>query len=690
VPARCQLQTVTQSLSPNLDALFMQAVRCHHLGHLARAEGMYQRILAVDDRHPDALHLLGVIAAQRGCHAEAIEWIGRAIAINANPARYHANLGVSLRAMGRSSEAIQHFRRALELQPTYAEAHNNLGSALSERGELAEAEEHFCSALRANPNFADAYNNLGNLLRQTGRLDEAVTRYRLALQHTPLGHPKAAIHNSNLGIVLRDLGDLKEAEASFRRALQIQPHDASYHTGLGLVLRDRGLLDEAASSFRSAVEINPGDAEAHTNLASTLKALGRLDEAKVLCQRALQLSPTLADAHSTLATVLLELGDLEQARSCMNRALELAPDKSVYHFNAGSMKRYSPTDPHLATMEDLLQKGSALSPNEQVYLRFALGKAHDDAGNHDRGFEHWLAGNRLKRQMITYSEADTLERLRQIAKVFTADFLAAHSHSDTIAPADGPIFVVGMPRSGSTLVEQILASHSRVYGGGELNLLQPIVTDALAGAPYPGGLARRTTDFFVELGRRYSAAATTAASATRRLTDKLLRNFAYCGLIYLSLPNARIIHTRRDPMDTCLSCFSKLFVGSHPYTYDLAELGRYYRAYQHLMAHWRCVLPQGVMIDVDYEDVVRDTVGQTRRLLDHCGLAWEDSCLAFHLSKRPVRTASATQVRQPIYETSIGRWRPSEELLRPLTEALEAPSGRRLTTDVTWDHGLPG
>jgi hypothetical protein len=242
-------------------------------------------------------------------------------------------------------------------------------------------------------------------------------------------------------------------------------------------------------------------------------------------------------------------------------------------------------------------------------------------------------------------------------------------------PSSIPVFIVGMPRSGSSLLEQILSSHSRVFGAGEIDALQKAVARSLAVAPgtlrsFSEMVSTVSPDELRRLGRHYIDCVAALAPGADRIVDKMLTNFSHVGLIHLALPNARIIHARRDPIDSCLSCFGLLFADEQSHTYDLAELGRYYRAYAGLMRHWEEVLPDGVMLDVRYEDVVDDIEGQARRVIAHCGLEWEEQCLAFHQTKRPVRTASVTQVRRPIYRDSVGRWRPDKVLLEPLLEAL--------------------
>jgi hypothetical protein len=279
-----------------------------------------------------------------------------------------------------------------------------------------------------------------------------------------------------------------------------------------------------------------------------------------------------------------------------------------------------------------------------------------------------MLGNAANRRTFAYDEAATLGQIEAIKRVFTKEFINRHKRGYRLA--EGPIFILGMMRSGSTLVEQILASHPDVFGAGELTLFRQALNGQTKHGAYPDAAANLSPGAIDAIGAAYEARLGREAPSFRRITDKYLHNFLYCGLIALALPHARIIHTVRDPLDTCLSIYSKLFTGHHAYAYDLAELGRYHRAYRSLMEHWRQVLPEGMMIDLRYEELVGDLEGQARRLLDHCDLPWNDACLSFHSTDRAVRTASATQVRQPIYKSSVGRWKPAPQLLQPLVEAL--------------------
>jgi hypothetical protein len=301
-------------------------------------------------------------------------------------------------------------------------------------------------------------------------------------------------------------------------------------------------------------------------------------------------------------------------------------------------------------------------------LHFALGKAHADIGRHDSAFRHLEAANMIKRGQTGYDEAATLGQFERIAEAFTPEVMRRLAGCGD--PSSLPVFIVGMPRSGTTLVEQVLASHPEVFGAGEIGDLEAAVGGSGGVSRLPERIASMTGEQLRRIGTNHCERVAALAPTAQRITDKMLTNFRFIGLIHLVLPNARIIHVRRNPIDTCLSCFFRLFSGGLPFTYDLAELGRYYRAYARLMAHWRSALPEGAMLEVQYEDLVTDFAAQARRLVAHCDLEWDARCSAFHETRRPVMTSSAAQVRQPIYRSSIDGWQPYRHRLGPLLDAL--------------------
>ncbi|MEI9930376.1 MAG: sulfotransferase [Rhizomicrobium sp.] len=301
-----------------------------------------------------------------------------------------------------------------------------------------------------------------------------------------------------------------------------------------------------------------------------------------------------------------------------------------------------------------MRRSAQMGDPMKTDLHFALAKAYDDLGRTGDAFRHLRDGNALKRRSVAYDENTTFEDWHRIKMIFSAEFLRDRCRSEV--SAQSPVFVVGMPRSGSTLVEQMLASHPDVFGAGEVSYLEDSIGTLCDGdVRFPGIVQTMSRTDLTTFGDRYVELLQSRAPFATRVTDKMLGNFRFLGLIYLALPHARIIHVQRNPVDTCFSCFAKLFSGDIPFSYDLSELGRYYRAYESLMAHWRHALPETAMLEVRYENLVADFEKEARRIVSYCGLGWDPRCLAFHATRRAVRTASAEQVRRPLYSDAVGR-----------------------------------
>jgi tetratricopeptide (TPR) repeat protein len=648
--------------------LLDEAMVLHRSGRLADAALRYRQVVRVEPRNLAALRLLGSVRMGQGNFAAAERWFRKAVKIDAQSADSYVEWGAALCRLGRLVEAAARYRRAIELSPDYAGAHNNLGIALHEIGRLDEAIASYRRAVEIEPGYAEAHYNLGNALTAAGRLEEAVATYRAAIAIKP----DYADSCNNLGNALRQAGRLDEAAASYLRAIEIKPGRAEAHRNLGIIRFELNRLEEAVSHYRQALDIDPAYAEAHNDLGNALRALGRFDEALAQYEKALRLKSDYAEAHHNLGVALKMLGRIDEARRAFKRALELAPRRVEFHASLAGVTQFAAGDRHLAMMERLAQDLAPLGGEQQIQLHFALGKACADLAQHAPSFRHLLDGNALKRRQINYDEAAVLAQFDRVRTVFTPDLMQERQGLGHPSPI--PTFVIGMPRSGTTLVEQILASHPRVFGAGELtDFHDAVMRLAARGAlpqSYPEMVSGLTGSRLFELGADYLARIRGMAPIADRVTDKLPGNFAAAGLIHLALPNARLIHIRRDPIDTCLSCFSTLFAADHPYAYDLGELGRYYRAYAALMGHWRDVLPEEAMIEVEYEALVTDLEPHARRIIAHCGLDWDNACLEFHKTQRPVLTASMVQVRQPIYRSAIGRWRPYREWLEPLLAAL--------------------
>jgi len=507
-------------------------------------------------------------------------------------------------------------------------------------------------------------------------LEDAAGQYKRAISL----NPRDADAHNNLGVALAQLRRNDEARARFECALRLDPEHADAHNNLGNLLARTGSIEDAIRHFESACSLSPALTDTHKSLGRAFASLGRIDEAVWHYQHVLARHPDDAETHNELGTVLKFQGRFDDAAAHYRSAIAIRPFYAQAHYDRAEMKKFHRGDPDLSALE-LLAEYAALPPNEAVYVHFAMAKALEDCEEFDRAFEHLRKGNDLKRRQIDYNETGVDRCFQRIADVFDRSLMERFENEGDSSST--PIFVVGMPRSGSTLVEQILSSHPGVYGAGEVKDLDAAI-DTVLGArgqrlQYPDCVPELDGDTLREIARVYSTRLRARAGAYVRIVDKLPVNFIHIGLIHLMLPNAKIIYTARDPVDTCLSCYSRLFTEGQQFSYDLGELGRFFRRCDTLMAHWRSVLPPGRILDVRYEDVVDDLEGQARRLVDYCGLPWDERCLHFQYNKRAVSTASSVQVRKPLFRSSLERWRRYETGLAPLLDELRGAH-----------HGNPG
>ncbi|HEY1599302.1 MAG TPA: tetratricopeptide repeat protein [Pirellulales bacterium] len=677
----------------------------HHLaGRRAEAEQLYRQVLDADPDQPDALHLLGVLSHESGQHERAVEYISRAIGLRATAAPFYINLGNALQSLGHGDEAAASYQRALALQPDLVEAHSNLGNLYKAQGKVDDAVACYRRALQLRPEFAEAHNNLGNAFKIQAKLDDAVACYRRALAIKPA---YAEAHN-NLGVTLYTQGKLAEAEACYRQALALQPDyvDALYN--LADCLKSQGRQQEAIACYRRAVAIKPDFAEAHSNLGNTLREQGQLPEAVDCFHRALQIKPDFAEAHNNLGNVLRDQDRLQEAAACYRRVLELRPEFTEAKVNLGGMheqlgelsaaeqafraaRELQPTSPlphaRLATLlrgrlpdadrtdlENLLA-GLQLSDDSRAELSFALAHVYDAQNKYERAADLAQQANALRRNSrpdhAAYRPADHAQFVDHIMRTFDRPFFArmAGAGLDT----GRPVFIVGLPRSGTTLLEQVLASHSQIHGAGELRLAQETL-DAVPSLLCRQELPLDCVEHLNAPGLRLLAGhylerlGALDGGRAKRVVDKMPENYLHLGLIATMFPNSVIIHCRRELRDVAVSCWMTDFVDVR-WANDFGDIASRFRQYLRIMEHWRATLPVTIH-EVDYEDAVADLEPVARRLLTACGVDWEPACLAFHRTQRPIRTASSTQVREPIYTRSVARWRHYERELAALFAAL--------------------
>ena len=641
------------------------------INDLESARRQFEKAVARDERNAAARFHLANVLGGRGDVADAVIQYEKGLAIDPNNAEARQNLGLALLRLGRFQSALSHHAAALAISPQSAIIRVSLGDACRHLDRHDAAIVHYTQALAIDASLTDAHINLGGSFHATGRREQAIRCYQRALTI----NPGLADAHYNLGNIYTELGNLDAAIAHYERCVALRPASAEAHNNLANVLQSRGRLDEAIAHYRDAIRLKPAELSAQRNLGHALEAQsstkgGSIDGAIVCYRAALTTEPGDAPTLNRLASALLIAGRLDEASRAYETAIDVAPDNVSVQYNYAAVKPFADGDRRLAQLEQLQARESTLSDDQRIALHFTLGKAYADLKDADRSFRHLETGNRLKRQQVSYDERGTLMLMQRVRDAFTRDILNVKSNVGH--DSEAPIFVIGMPRSGTSLVEQILASHPRIFGAGEVDHFATATSELAerrAGA-YPEMIARIGDQDFRELGKTYVERLHCDGAAKDRIVDKLPFNFLFAGLIHLALPRARIIHVKRDAVDTCLSCYSLLFAEDQPFAYDLGELGRYYRAYEALMQHWRAVLPPERMLEVRYEDLVGDLEGQARRLVAYCGMTWDKRCLAFHETKRPVNTASLVQVRRPIYTSSIGRSRLYGARLKPLTDAL--------------------
>lgn len=526
--------------------------------------------------------------------------------------------------------------------------------------DVRQAEQIYLELLRENPADLEANLQLAQLYRQAGRGDLAP----VLLHNLPALQTFDAATCNRIGIAWHQAGHPQQARDAFERAVASKPASLEFRYNLGLALRDQGLPADAAACFSKCLESAPDHLPSLLQLGSSLRESDRLQEALEVFQRALALGANALDVYKHLALIHVDLSRLDEAIRCWEKVLELDPACALAHFRLSHLRK---RDHAIPAMEALFAKAD--KPLDKIHLAFGLGKAFEDGGDSDRAFRFLHEGNQLKRKQFRYSIDEWRVFFKKLQDIFNADFL--QGFPDGGLDDNTPIFILGMPRSGSSLVEQILASHPDVFGAGELKLLPALCSEAAKrrGEPFPEFFRNLDREEWIELGREYIAGLRLKQPSSPRITDKMPQNFRFVGAISLMLPRARIIHCQRSPMDNCWSIYKNLFADGHPYAYDLQELGQFYNYYRELMRHWNEVLP-GRIYNVQYERLVSDPQVEIATLLEFCGLPFDQRCVDFHRNERAVDTMSAAQVKQPMNRGSIERWTQFREQLAPLSEIL--------------------
>jgi tetratricopeptide (TPR) repeat protein len=680
-----------------------EGVRLHHAGDREAAARVFEAALERDPGDADARCLLGLVRQQQGRAAEAVGLIEAALASRPDVPAYHAGLGMAYLALGRPADAARAFAQVLELCPADAEAHVNWGAAVRAMGDREAALEHLRRAAELDPRLGRAQAGLGALLLELNRPHDALPHCQTAVELRP-DLVEAHIGLANAWLVL---GRNPEARASYHRALQLDANRGRAAVGMGVTAVRLQLREEALAWLRRAVELEPNSVEFLQHLGEAASAYGLRDEVRRCCDRILAIEPNHAAAHNTLGSIAHREGRREDARKHYLDAIRFEPRLANAHFNLGflheelgekdeaeahfrmalkcdpahatalariaSMRRGTLPDADIEAIHRLIGWPN-LPPAHRQKLLFGIADIHDGRGEFAQAaawLEHAnaLGRDQLRVRGIPYSPEEHRRFIDDLIGAFTPALFGrlAGAGLDTTRP----VFIVGMPRSGTTLIEQILASHPEVHGAGEINLVRQSLDDVpevlmWAGPPLEG-VKRLLPPQVLDLARQHETRLRAIdGGRSNRIIDKLPENYFYLGLIALMFPRAVVIHCRRDPRDVALSCWAADFAEVR-WAYQFDHIATRFAEYRRLMDYWRTALPRTFALhEVDYEETVDDLESVSRRLVAALGLDWDPACLEFHKTRRPVGSASQYQVRQPIYRSSVGRWKRYEKELAGL------------------------
>jgi tetratricopeptide (TPR) repeat protein len=644
---------------------FEKAVMLLKEGARDEAESLCREMVQHFPGDANFVALLGSILARKGSLEESVVVLSRAVSIAPGNPNAQADLGTALLNLGRAEEALPHLEKARLMRPADASLLSKLAGAYQQTGEIGNANKVMAEAANLSPSQAKL--DQATRLFAQGKFREAEALAKDLVRDNPQD-VNAALLLARLAIKARCFKDAREL---LEKIIELTPGFTAAWHDLGTVLKELHLHEEAVDVLRKAVDIDVNNALTHYYLGAALAMAARPHEAVESYRRAVELDPALPGGHIGLGHVLKTVGDQSGGIKAYERAIELRPNYGETYYSLANLKTFRFSAEQIASMETRLANDKL--PTEcRVHFAFALAKAYEDAGNFDQSFHHYKLANQMHRDTIAYDPVQTQVGHERMREVFSETFFSALGKEAGCSDPD-PIFIVGLPRSGSTLLEQILASHSQVDGTSELHdisLIAQGISRSREGSVFPQSVATMSGGELEALGQAYISQTRQYRGAAPFFTDKMPNNFAYVGFIKAILPNAKIIDARRDPMDSCFGCFKQHFAKGQTFTYDLFELGEFYLEYETLMHHWNEVLP-GQVLRVQYETVVSDLDNQVKRILDFCGLPFEEACLNFHETKRAVRTASSEQVRQPIYSSSVGTWQRFQPHLEGLKEILQ-------------------
>ena len=635
------------------------------LGKALEASSAFKRVTELNPNYAYGHCNFGIALHQQGKQDEAAEAYSKALAIKPDYAEVYNNMGLILHEQGKLEEAIEAYNKALTINPDNAETYNNKGNILKDQGKQDVAIEAYSKALAIKPDYTDAYYNTGTTLHEQGKLDEAIEAYNKALAIKP---DNAEAYN-NMGNAFKDQGKLDEAIVSYEKVLSLKPDYADAYYNMGTTLHEQGKPDEAIEAYNKALAIKPDNAEAYNNMGNAFKDQGKLDEVIASYEKALSLNPDYFEVYNNMGITLQDQGKLDEAIASYNEALALKPEYGEAHRNLSSLIKYKSDDTQVALVSKVIKRFD-LKDDNRCHLHYAYAKMSEDLGDLDAAYDNYVSGGKLRQKLLSYDLKQDELTFQKIKN--TAPNLKKFAFSKPFDSAiNTPIFILGMPRSGTTLVEQIVSSHSQVYGAGELTFL-----NRFSGSLSLGNQVVNS-DNVLQIRNAYLTELDKVSNGCPFVTDKMPQNFLYIGLIFKAFPEAKVIHVKRDPVATCWSNFKHYFFENGlGFSYNLNDTAHYFKMYLDLMEFWEQQYGNQIY-HLDYERLTIEQELETRKLIKHVGLDWEDICLSPQKNKRSVKTASQQQVREKVYAGSSQAWRKFEPYLNGMFDEFESRSAPR-------------
>jgi len=644
------------------------AIAEYNRRNLQAAAAIYRIILAKYKEFAELYNNLGNILYELAGYDEALTNYLAAVKLNPNYAACFNNIANTFQQLGKHNDALAYYNKAITLKPEQADFYLNRAKSLRLLDKHRDAIMDYKHAITLKPDYPEAYNNIGNTLQELGQYQDSLACYDIAIKLKP---DYVGAYN-NRGGAFQQLKRYNESIESYDKAIELKPDYADAYNNKGTTLQEMMYYDDALSHYNKATELNPYYADAYVNQGNIYHEIKRYDEALGSYHNAIKLRPDHAEAYNNLSNTLASKGEMDEAEKMLRHALSLNKNYLTPWFRLTNIRKYSNADhPDIKNIQDLLQN-PAISQRDRGFLCFSLGKVFDDCGKYDEAFEYYRQANEINNRMVSYNPDKATDITNQIIETFNHDLI---KQSSAFASASkSPIFILGMPRSGTTLMASILSNHPSIKTAGELPTILDFTVHlpALLGTstPYPQAVNELTPAAAAQMINDYEKRLRRDIEpAIPYIIDKQPLNFRYIGFISMLFPNALIIHCKRHPLDTCLSNYFQRFTQYYNYSFDLANIGHFYNEYFRLMEHWRQVLPNK-MVEVSYEDMVNNTEQPTRHILDALKLEWNDRCLSPHTNPCAVETASQWQVRQPIYKQSVERWQHYEKFLTPLKEIL--------------------